>query len=92
MSAERMHRMRAKGRTITVLLDPETYQLLQTLQQQIGGPEEPATQAQAITAALRALSPRKARGQMTEQQIDALLDRIESQAAEARRLRAGDGS
>jgi hypothetical protein len=83
--AARAARYRAKGRTITVLLDPETYQLLQTLQQQLD-----LTQAEAITTALRALSPRKAQREVTEAEIDALLDRIEAQAAAARRLRSAD--
>lgn len=82
-----MARMRKKGRTITVLLDPETYQLLQILQKQMGGPEEPATQAQAITAALRALSPTKAKHEATEAEIDAIFAEIEAMAAAARRRR-----
>jgi hypothetical protein len=84
MSAERMHRMRAKGRTVTVLLDPETYALLQTLQKQLGE----ITQAQAITAALRALSPSKAARQLTDAETDAIFASIEAQAARARQLRS----
>ena len=84
-NADRSARFRSKGKTVTVLLDPDTYDLLQTLQQQLE-----MTQAQVITSALRALSPQQARGQMTERQIDALLDDIEAKAAAARRLRMAD--
>lgn len=83
MSAERMHRMRAKGRTITVLLDPDTYALLQTLQQQLD-----MTQAQAITAALRALSPTKAKRELTDAETDKIFADIEAAAARARQLRS----
>lgn len=83
MSAERMHRMRAKGRTITLLLEPDTYALLQTLQQQLE-----MTQAQAITAALRALSPQQAKREATEAEVDAIFASIEAAAAKARQLRS----
>ncbi len=82
-----MQRMRAKGRTVTVLLDPETYELLTTLQRQLG---EKATQAQAITAALRALSPSplKAKRELTDAETDKIFADIEAAAARARQLRS----
>ena len=82
-NAARSARFRSKGKTITVLLDPETYELLQTLQQQLE-----MTQAQAITAALRALSPQRAKREATESEVDAIFASIEAAAAKARQLRS----
>lgn len=83
-NAERSAKFRSNGQTVTVRLDPETYALLQTLQKQLGK----ITQAQAITAALRALSPAKAKREVTEAEVDAIFATIEAQAARARQLRS----
>lgn len=86
-SAERSARYRAKGKTITVVLDPETYELLCKLQQQME-----RSRAETITAALRALAPRKASREFSDAEIDAIFADIEAKAAAARRLRSGDAA
>lgn len=82
-TADRSARYRAKGKTITVLLDTETYDLLQTLQQQLD-----CTRSEAIKVALRALIPRKATREYTDVEIEAIFADIEAAAARARQLRS----
>ena len=81
-NAARSARFRSKGKTITVLLDPETYELLQTLQRQLD-----MTQAEAVRAAIRALCPKQATREVSQAEVDAIFDDIEAAAARARQLR-----